>query len=337
LFARVTGSVSFKKMSAKSAQENEVQAHIKKAKYAPDARIALITLATTLVMWVASAAAYLFLPWWVVVPIRSGVFVRVFMIFHDACHNSFTPSTWWNQMIARALSIVIITSSQDWRNEHNFHHRHLGDESIEDKSRTVMHSVEEYESMSPPVRVMYRIFRDPFIFFPLAGFKSFYVPLVWQFQTGAIGYAAILAAFYWCLGSEILKVELLSHLIACTWGVVLFHLQHQVNPNYVATHEMHSVYDAGMKGSSFLHVPFFLKWVTLGIEYHHIHHVSTRVPCYKLQECHEDGEALGIGLWNGITQVTPKGAFKALFHSLWDKKKERFVSFPLYASLGLQD
>jgi omega-6 fatty acid desaturase (delta-12 desaturase) len=116
---------------------------------------------------------------------------------------------------------------------------------------------------------------------------------------------------------------------------MLFHLQHQVNTGYYKKYDETDIftYDkAQLHGASMLQIPWFLKWATFGIEYHHIHHLTPRIPSYNLQRCHEDNEQL----FNKITKVGYLQAFKSLFHTLYDEKKEKYISFPIHSYLGLQ-
>merc|ERR1711920_1002832 len=115
----------------------------------------------------------------------------------------------------------------------------------------------------------------------------------------------------------------------------LFHLQHQVNPGYWKdTSNGYDHDEACLRGCSYLLVPWWLKWVTLGIEYHHIHHLSIRVPCYELQNCHESCDPQWL---EGVAEVSMLKAMLSCFHSMWDVETERFVSFGSYRVLGLQD
>ena len=55
-------------------------------------------------------------------------------------------------------------------------------------------------------------------------------------------------------------------------------------------------FENGLRGSSFLIIPEALKFFTAAIEYHHVHHLNTRVPLYRLRQCHEEGAALFAGV-----------------------------------------
>jgi omega-6 fatty acid desaturase (delta-12 desaturase) len=86
-------------------------------------------------------------------------------------------------------------------------------------------------------------------------------------------------------------------------------------------------YAAAFDGSSFLQVHPLLKFFTLGIEYHHIHHLDIRVPGYSLQRCHDEAP---VGLWDelGIVKLELADCWKSVFMTLWDEKRDVFVPFP---------
>ena len=88
--------------------------------------------------------------------------------------------------------------------------------------------------------------------------------------------------------------------------------------------------------TSMLKVPWFLEWVTLGIQYHHIHHMTPRIPSYNLKTCHDTLEKNDNSIWNKITIVSYTQAFKSLFHTLYHEETEQYISFPLARHLGLQ-
>ena len=116
---------------------------------------------------------------------------------------------------------------------------------------------------------------------------------------------------------------------------MLFHLQHQVNAGFWEDYDKNdrATYNlAQLHASSMIVVPSLLKWATFGIEYHHIHHLNTRVPSYNLQKCHEEN----FHLFNKITVVGYKQAFLSLFHTLYDEENKKYISFPLAQQYGIQ-
>jgi len=79
--------------------------------------------------------------------------------------------------------------------------------------------------------------------------------------------------------------------------------------------------NARLEGSSFYKLPKVLQWFTGNIGFHHIHHLSPKIPNYKLEECHNE---------NPVFQVPPltfEHSLKSLFFRLWDEKEKTLVGW----------
>lgn len=341
-------------------------------KHGPNDFDAWVCLAITAFYGIASVYLIHNYPSWWSVTLNAMFQVRGFIVFHDACHKSFFTSSKQNAQCAFAFSTFIPMNASDWSKSHNHHHQHLGRHDISDFSLTVWFSEKEYESMTPPLKWSYRLIRDPFILPNLLSVFVFWVfPYVANFQktfyTRGIFYFPFLAV----CGYQTVLLYLLASWIAGMIGLQLFHLQHQCNTPYrVEGKGEHSKYDAGMLGSTHLLVPFPLTEMTMGIEYHHIHHASTQVPGYHLRACHEEGalrkqkgsesadsksgtnksDGEGETFWDraGVNKVGPKRAFLSLFHTVFEGDTKfahqhdhgtlpRFRSFDFYRWLGLED
>lgn len=113
-------------------------------------------------------------------------------------------------------------------------------------------------------------------------------------------------------------------LFAGAFGTILFHLQHAVNSAYRADTATHSSARAAFEGSTCLAVAWPITWVTCNIEYHHIHHYSTRVPSYKLRECHESAPK---GMWLGVTHVSFLRQLAALPNAMYDTETKTVEPF----------
>ncbi|HXT50536.1 MAG TPA: fatty acid desaturase, partial [Thermoanaerobaculia bacterium] len=79
---------------------------------------------------------------------------------------------------------------------------------------------------------------------------------------------------------------------------------------------------AGIEGSSFLDMPRVMHWFTGNIGYHHVHHLSSRIPNYRLRECMEANPEL-----NHVTRLTLGGTLKSARLKLWDQGTRRLVGF----------
>ena len=79
-----------------------------------------------------------------------------------------------------------------------------------------------------------------------------------------------------------------------------------------------------MRGSSFARIPEVLKYFTLGIEYHHIHHFRTKMPGYMLREVHESAPA---GMWAEVVYLQPRDMWRSLQLQVWDDREQRYATF----------
>mmetsp|Transcript_10603 Transcript_10603/g.13082 ORF Transcript_10603/g.13082 Transcript_10603/m.13082 type:complete len:482 (-) Transcript_10603:284-1729(-) len=293
-------------------------------------------------------------PCWLSVLLFGTWHVRVFMIFHDACHRSFFRSIIANNRLAVLCEAVAGQNAVDWTLSHNHHHAHLGRADVMDFSLSVWFSEKEYASFPLGLKVGYRAFRDPFVLpFVISLFVFHLFPVikkpVYTLSTRMCFYGPV----YLLFGQQTFLLSYLAAIIGGIIGFLLFHIQHQCNTPYRVTKGKHSSWDAGMMGSTHLLVWWPFTIMTLGIEYHHIHHASTQVPCYNLAKCHLQGEKNyehGQSLWDkaGVNRVGLYRAFLSLFHSLYkgdckythdhiNAKSPAFVSFDIYHSLGLED
>jgi omega-6 fatty acid desaturase (delta-12 desaturase) len=292
----------------------------------PDVFLTLAGLAGTAYLAVTKV-----LPLCLTVLIYSLFVLKSFLIFHDAGHNSYTPSKTVNRVLSEIFGVITLTQST-WSVRHRIHHSVNGkmDQEIYPWSETVQYTVDDYEKLPSGFKYFYRIVRDPKVFFVLAplfvwGVKERLVPTANKVKPYLINNAGV-AVFLWGgyqLG--ISNVQLSGSLLAGIYGVLLFHNQHVFNPAYVLKSDKWTFHDSAFIGSSFIIIPGFLKWFTHGIEYHHIHHYLPTIPGYNLRRFHNENEAK----WQGKT--TEISLWDALFvnttYTLFDEKLGKFVTF----------
>ena len=112
-------------------------------------------------------------------------------------------------------------------------------------------------------------------------------------------------------------------LIMTAWiGGWLFYIQHQYEDAYWQHNPEWDVNEAALMGSSYYKLPKLLQWFTGNIGLHHIHHLCSRIPNYKLQSCLDSLEEL-----RKIKGMSFRKSLKCIFYNLWDEEKQKMVSF----------
>ena len=128
---------------------------------------------------------------------------------------------------------------------------------------------------------------------------------------------------------DIFLYFIISVLISSVIGVSLFHNQHTYNPDpYVISNDNGewNQQDSGLKGSSFIQIPLFFKYFTAGIEYHHIHHMNSKIPSYNLAKFH-NSVVSSSNIFDNIRKLTIKECYYNLYLKLYDEDNNRYVTF----------
>src|SRR6266513_899234 len=135
------------------------------------------------------------------------------------------------------------------------------------------------------------------------------------------------ALMSWVVGPALFfAVYVVSTSLAGGAGLVLFTVQHNFEHSYASGDEGWDYVTAAIQGTSFLVLPRWLNWFTVDIAYHHIHHLSARIPNYRLAECHEENQ----DLFSDVTRIRLSGVPKALKYILWDTRRRRMISVSEY-------
>lgn len=301
-------------------------AHVKQYARA-EWRCAWRALALTVALQAAAFALHAASLRFAAAALQAGVSVRAFIIFHDCCHSSFFPSPRANAVLGRVLSVWTLTPFAYWRDMHLFHHAHSGDLALFDAADTIMFTERQFRSLKPAPRAVVRCLRDPVVFHllvpALQWFALYPLAAATRDRWVVAGHAAHgLLAWRW-LGF----FHYSGLYAACVAGVALFHLQHAANP-CARVHDVpgaaRCAAQAALRGSTHLRVPPALAWATLGIEFHHVHHLDTRVPSYRLQACHE---AAPPGAWHGVASLGAREAAEAMRNVMYDEDTRRMVPF----------
>jgi acyl-lipid omega-6 desaturase (Delta-12 desaturase) len=266
--------------------------------------------------------------------VAAGLVVRIFIIFHDCGHGSFLKSRRANDLIGFVTGVLTLTPYHHWRWEHSIHHASSGHLDKRGTGDIFTMTVEEYLKASRWKRLGYRLARNPFILFVIA---PLYLFLIRQRFSSAKANKRERHSVYWmnlailgmATGMSLmfgLKAYLIIQLIitatAGAAGVWLFYVQHQFDGVYWERGEEWDFTEAALEGSSFYKLPKVLQWFSGNIGFHHIHHLSARIPNYNLERCHKADP-----LFQTVKPVTFFQSFRSLTFRLWDEQRRKLVGF----------
>jgi omega-6 fatty acid desaturase (delta-12 desaturase) len=275
--------------------------------------------------------------WWLVIPlaILAGLFVvRVFIIFHDCGHGSFFKSRTANDVTGFIAGLLTLTPYYHWRWEHNIHHSTSGDLDRRNVGDIWTMTVQEYLESSRWKRFSYRLARNPFILFVIAPLFLFLVyqripsPKANPRERNSVHWMNLcillmaLGLIYAFGLKAYLIIQLTVTAVAGSIGVWMFYVQHQFEDVYWERGEHWDFTQAALQGSSFYKLPKILQWFSGNIGFHHIHHLSPRIPNYHLEKCHESDP-----LFQKVKPITLFSSLKSLSYRLWDEQKKKLVSF----------
>jgi omega-6 fatty acid desaturase (delta-12 desaturase) len=307
----------------------------------PSTRSAVVQICTTLLPLIAILIAMYWamgihygLVLLLAIP-AAGLLVRTFIIMHDCGHGSFFHSRKLNDVVGFVTGVLTFTPYVQWRKEHAVHHATSGNLDKRGHGDVTTLTVKEYLALSTWGRLRYRVYRHPLVLL-LIGPLWLAIKQRFPTQASIIGMkekanvyatdlvligAAILAALFGALDTAA-AIYLPAFLLAGSAGVWLFYVQHQFEDAYWRPGQEWDYATSALKGSTYLRLPKVLQWFTGNIGLHHIHHLSPRIPNYRLQRCHDENpmfqEVPTIGFWSGV---------KSLSLKLWDEERGRLIRF----------
>ncbi|WP_425450476.1 fatty acid desaturase [Virgifigura deserti] len=269
-------------------------------------------------------------------PVAAALLVRLFAIQHDCGHGSFFASRWANNLLGRVLGVFTLTPYAFWRRRHAVHHATSGNLDQRGVGDVTTVTLREYLSFPARRRLLYRLYRHPLVMFGVGPAYQFVIrhrvptghPLRhWQEWSSVLGTNGAIAALVVLAAVTVgLKPLLLGYLpvilLAASIGVWLFYVQHQFEDAYWESRPRWNFQAAALEGCSFYDLPRALHWITGHIGFHHIHHLSSKIPNYRLRECFEQNpefqEAKRLTLWDSL---------KCPRLALWDEERRKLVPF----------
>ncbi len=306
----------------------------------PTLRRSVAQLCTTLIPLAATfVAMYLLsrISYWLALPlavVAAGFLVRSFIIMHDCGHGSFFKSRRANDIVGYITGVLTLTPYVQWRRDHAIHHATSG--HLEERGFGDIHTltVREYLALSRWGRIKYRAYRNPLV---LLGLGPIWLVVRQRLHNpGSAGRKEIVGVHSTNL--TILALFLVTSLligpltvvalyapaifIAGAAGIWLFYVQHQFEDAYWAQSPEWDYASAAVEGSSFYRLPRVLDWITGSIGFHHVHHLSPRIPNYNLRRCHEENplfqRARVLTVWESVRTFSLK---------VFDEERKRLVGW----------
>ena len=303
-------------------------------------RKSIMQMANTLIPLLAAWALGFYLlqysPWLTVAcsVVAAGFVVRTFIIFHDCTHGSFFKNKKANDYVGFVTGVLTSFPYEKWKREHTIHHATSSNLDKRGIGDIDMLTVEEYMEKSKLGRLGYRLYRNPIVMF---GLGPIYMVLVLNrvnrsdakrkerinTHLTTVTIATILGSLVWLTSWQaVLLVYGVTLFIAGSLGIWLFYIQHTYEDSYFEYNEDWDYVKAAVEGSSYYKLPKLLQWITGNIGFHHVHHLSPRVPNYHLEAAHEAVPPL-----QRATTITLTTSLESIRYKLYDPEHKKFVTF----------
>lgn len=281
------------------------------------------------------------------VPLLGFMLNRNFIIFHDCCHNSYTPNRQLNSIISHLTGAIVLTSP-NWILDHHTHH--LTNGNIENKqhyffNETIIITKKQLQNSSSLQQLFYRMYKNPLIFF-------IFIPALYFGIAQRFIYIVKKYRHPYSFEQSLLKItcdHIINNLLSCVYlftifnygifyqyicgfvlassmSFIIFHNQHSYNPSYVVGNENWTQKGSGLLGSSFIQIPYLLKYFYMGIEYHHIHHMNAKIPGYNLQKYHEEVVSKS-NIFDNVVKLSMTDCYNNLWLVLYDEDKKKYITF----------
>lgn len=266
--------------------------------------------------------------------IAAGLLIRIFIISHDCGHGSFFHSRKANAMLGSITSLLIFTPYYRWKHEHAVHHASAGNLDERGIGDIWTLTVKEYREASRWKKIGYRFYRNPVVMLTIGPLFIFLIKYRFTRSKSSkrernsnnrtnIALLAFIILISLTIGlKSFILIQAPIFIFASAAGVWLFYVQHQFEGVYWERKEEWDYVTVALEGSSFYKLPKILQWFTGNIGFHHIHHLSPRIPNYFLEKCHKEN-----AIFHKVKHVTLWSSLKSITYRLWDEENRKMVGY----------
>lgn len=306
----------------------------------PDVRRSVLDVLTSIVPYVLGfVGMYLLLDvsYWLTllaaIP-TAGFLLRTYIVFHDCAHGNFLPSKRGNHVLGVVAALLVYTPFSAWRHSHAVHHATAGDLDRRGEGDVPTMTVEEYRNASWGARAVYRLTRNPLVMLGLGPIVALVIePRIWRkgqrprirrsiIATNLVLVAKVAVLCVLMGWQEFLLVQMPLVWLAGGAGVWLFYVQHQFEDAYWENTGEWDYADAALQGSSYLRLPQPLQYFTGNIGLHHVHHLSAKIPNYRLQAAHD-----ALPVFRDVPVLTVRDGIRSMRLKLWCPVRGRLVTW----------
>jgi omega-6 fatty acid desaturase (delta-12 desaturase) len=268
--------------------------------------------------------------------VNAGFITRIFIIQHDCGHAAFFKSKKANNIVGSIFGVITFTPYYLWRRNHAKHHATSGNLDSRGVGDVYTMTVSEYQQKSTWERFKYRFYRHPITLFVIGPIAVFFIGHRFTLETKKsdkeerlsvhltnLALAVLIGGFGLLIGfKELMMLLVPMYMITFSGGIYLFYVQHQFEEAYWQKKPNWDYFDAAMKGASYFKLPKLLQWFSGNIGFHHIHHLSPKIPNYLLEDAYNENEIL-----RGSQTLTLGSSIKTVSLRLWDEQRGRMISF----------
>lgn len=294
------------------------------------------TLGPFIILWYLAYISLSVSYWLALIPavFAAGFLTRIFIIFHDCTHHSFFKDRRANRIVGTIMGVLTLFPFDQWGHEHSVHHATSGNLDKRGTGDIWTLTVDEYLAAPFKLRFAYRFYRNPLVMFGLGPIYVFLLKNRFNRKgarkkeknnTYLTNVLIVVLAALLCLAvgwQSFVLVQGSIFMISGSIGIWLFYVQHTFEDSYFEENEEWEYVLAAVEGSSFYKLPKLMQFLTGNIGYHHVHHLSPRVPNYKLEMAHNNTQPL-----ENVPTITLATSLRSLRFRLWDEESKNFVGF----------
>lgn len=260
--------------------------------------------------------------------------IRFFIIYHDFLHHSILKGSQAANAIMTIFGLYILAPVSIWKRSHDYHHNHNSKLFSADIGSFPIVTKEKFLSVNKSEQVMYLAVRHPLTI--LFGYISMFIlgMSLRSFLSSpkkhidslialVIHAVAIVVVSYYFGWQGWLFAIFIPYFIAHGLGSYLFYAQHNFPGVYFSDKNGWTYETAALESSSYMKMNPVMQWFTGNIGFHHIHHINSKIPFYRLPEVMKDFPEFQKAK---TTSLHPRDIIQCLQLKVWDPEQKKMVT-----------